>query len=210
MIFFSPTLFQLLVSSYHLQGQVKAENNREIRHWPGFEWLHLREAMSWFIERSISKFDISLRSMILIGRKAFLLKMSGTWDIFCRAGNPPTYLLGCFQAGWPYSVRVVILTVSNTPMKWPFDTSCPLGVIQNLCHSTSFKDIWFCPIWIDNHLLLLLLLLLIIIIIIIIISILRLMKHIQIFYLGSPASLFVSLGSRIWKMKKSKCDSESS
>lgn len=164
--------------------------------------------MSWFIERSISKFDISLRSMILIGRKAFLLKMSGTWDIFCRAGNPPTYLLGCFQAGWPYSVRVVILTVSNTPMKWPFDTSCPLGVIQNLCHSTSFKDIWFCPIWIDNHLLLLLLL--IIIIIIIIISILRLMKHIQIFYLGSPASLFVSLGSRIWKMKKSKCDSESS
>lgn len=207
MIFFSPTLFQLLVSSYHLQGQVKAENNREIRHWPGFEWLHLREAMSWFIERSISKFDISLRSMILIGRKAFLLKMSGTWDIFCRAGNPPTYLLGCFQAGWPYSVRVVILTVSNTPMKWPFDTSCPLGVIQNLCHSTSFKDIWFCPIWIDNHLLLLLLLL---IIIIIIISILRLMKHIQIFYLGSPASLFVSLGSRIWKMKKSKCDSESS
>lgn len=203
MISFPPTLFQLLVSSYHLQGQVKAENNREIRHWPGLEWLHLREAMSWFIEWSISKFDISLRSMILIGRKAFLLKVSGTWDIFLQ-GRAPTNLLSRMFPG-----RLALLSKSCDTDRLQHSYEVTFWhILSTGCHTKPLSLKEFQGHMILSHMNWYHLLLLLLIIITIIISILRLMKHIQIFYLRSPASLFVSLGSRIWKMKKSKCDSQ--
>lgn len=70
-------------------------------------------------------------------------------------------------------------------------------VIQNLCHSGSFKDIWLCVTSINNHYLLLLL-----VIIIIIGSIFGLMKHIQIllsYWISSPYSWALVHSCEKWR-----------